>query len=766
MRRIDRYVLTETFAPTLVGFLAYTGFMLIRGLFQFSLLILQSPSPLADTIDVLALSIPHIVVLTIPVSFLLGVLVGVGRLSSDSELTAIRAAGIDLFALYRPIGLLATFLAGLTVYVMLALVPAANALLSAKKLELSTFVIAQRIQPGVFSPEFGGRRIYVDAASPDGRRLERLVVSDRSNPQTGERLIIARAGTLEIESDEGRLWLRLEDASTQRVWDSGASDERASYREQRILLAETDPPSAGSPGLKQLREMTILQLLQRSRVSQSPVEVRTAWLEIHKKFALPAACLLFGFIGLPLGIVNRRGGRSAGFAISVVLVLFYYIVLAFGEAKAIDGKWTPFTAMWLPNGLLTLFGIFAIQRVQRHKPLFPQMGLPRFLSRFQSPDRPSTPSSRTQQARRDLLGSSFLLDRYVLRRFMGVFGIVLLSILVLYVVIEILEIADDIAKNQPGTHIVLRYLQAILPPILQDVIPYAFLIAALIALAGMVKSAETTAILSHGISLHRVVLPLLVIAAGTGVFLYFFSERIVPKSGEEAERLRNRIVNRVPFAGASNSSLWFRGEQGRFFAVDAMDLPSSRIANLTVLELDPASLRPVRRFDAEDARVLPQRGFLVSSAWVRHFDESGSVIKGKQDRPLLINAPEALTVLATARTNPRTMTSQELVRFIKARKKAGADTAALATGLYQKSAIAFSPLLLTLLGVPFAFRYGKRGAVAGVGAALLVGLAYLAFSSITFRFGTTGALEPILAAWGANVFFGLLSLYGMLGIRT
>ena len=97
----------EVLAPTVVGFLAYTGFMAVRGLVQFSELLVQSEQPLAEAGLVLALSLPHIVVLTLPVAFLLGLLIGIGRLSADSELTALRASGIDLAGLYRPIGVLA-----------------------------------------------------------------------------------------------------------------------------------------------------------------------------------------------------------------------------------------------------------------------------------------------------------------------------------------------------------------------------------------------------------------------------------------------------------------------------------------------------------------------------------------------------------------------------------------------------------------------------------------------------------------------------------
>src|SRR5262249_42092871 len=154
--RLDRYVLREILGPAAVAFLAYTGFMLVRGLVQFSDLLVQSESPFLDTARVLAFSIPHIVVLTLPIAFLLGILIGMGRLSAASELIAMRAAGIDLGRLYRPIGLPAAATFGATLFLMIVVVPRTNQILYAMKLNLSTFAIVQRIQPGVFSPEIAG----------------------------------------------------------------------------------------------------------------------------------------------------------------------------------------------------------------------------------------------------------------------------------------------------------------------------------------------------------------------------------------------------------------------------------------------------------------------------------------------------------------------------------------------------------------------------------------------------------------------------------
>lgn len=765
VRRLDRYVFGEVLAPTLVGFLAYTGFMAVRGLVQFSELLVQSEQPLAEAGIVLALSLPHIVVLTLPVAFLLGLLIGIGRLSADSELTALRASGIDLASLYRPIGFLATAIAAITLFLMLAVVPRTNHLLYAMKLRLGSLAFAQRIQPGVFSPEVGGLRVYVERASADRRELFGLIISDRSNPGEGDRLTLARRGWLELEEDQGRLWLRVEDAETHHEQDGGKRYDVTSFSKQKMVLQDSGP--VGLTNEKQIREQTLRELLDRAATpTRRPEERRLAMTEVYKKFALPAACLVFGFIGLPLGIANRRGGRAAGFAVSIAIVLLYYALLATGEARAIEGRMAPSLAMWLPNLLLLVFGLFALARIRRDHTVFE-------LS-FRAPARPGSPKTagtdmqavpRSAVRRRTMrLPGLLLIDRYVARRFLATFALVVSSIAVLYVLIDYLEISDDIARNKTPFALVLRYYQAFISPILLDIVPFAFLVAALVTTASLVRSAETTALLSHGVSLHRAAAPLLVLAAVAGAFLFFFAERVVPAAAAESDRLRYLLKGQTP-PSVGTTGIWVRGDHGRFFASTAYDSATRRVAGLTMLQIDPATWHLVARTDTERATVIPGRGFIAHGGWVRTFT-GPTAMAARRDDDFLLDAPEAAAAFAAGPSDTKRMTFLELRRFIAARRRAGAETAVLATGLYAKTATAAAALLLTLVGLPFAFKYGKSGAVAGIGVALFLGLTYLFVSSLFLRFGESGSLPPFLAAWAPNVFFSLGAAWGLLGVRT
>lgn len=755
--RLDRYVLREVAVPTVIGFFTYTGFMLVRETVRFSDLALQSESPLRDLSRGLGLSIPHIVVLTIPVSLLLGLLIGVGRLSSESELIAMRAAGVDLKRLYRPIGLLSTFCFGLTLALMLLVVPFSNQLLYALKLQLSTLVLADRIQPGVFSQEIAGRRFYVEGASLDRRELKGLIVTDRSDPGV-ESLTLAARGRIEVEESAGRLWLRLEDATTYRIQAKPVRTDRSAFAVQRILLQDSSP---AGPSSKPFREQTAGELIESARQALTPIEGRIALVELHKKLALPAACLVFGLLGLPLGIVNRRGGKAAGFAVSIGIVLGYYILYASGEARAIDGAISPGLAMWFPNLLFLALAVFALRRARRDQPVFGG-----FSFGFRGRSRPARDAA-AGSTRRFSDGPMPILDRYVLRRFLGTFVLVLTSFLALYLLIDYLEISDDIAKNNPPIALIVGYYRAFLAPVLVDTVPFAFLLAALVTTASLVRTEETTAILSHGISLLRAVASILVVATLAGGFLLYLSERVVPGAASEAERFRDRILKR-PAPAAGSQRAWVRGEGGqRFYAVDSFDAGTGTATQISVLDIDPARFKLRRRADAESAVVVPGRGLEMRNGWVLSEDPEGGLLYLSNSGAFIEECPDASKALGSVSRDPRQMTTPDLLRFISARKAAGAETGALALGMYQRYTTLFSTILLTAIGIPFAFRFGKRGAAAGVGIGLLLGLSYVLLSQgILGKAGETGSLPALLAALGTPVLFALGAAYSLLGVRS
>lgn len=238
---------------------------------------------------------------------------------------------------------------------------------------------------------------------------------------------------------------------------------------------------------------------------------------------------------------------------STAIVVGYYLLYASGESWAIRGSTTPFLAMWLPNILLVALGLWGVSRVRRDRPFLDDRAgaalsaaVARALPRAwrpgsrggKAPENAARPSSGAVGA------SSWLIDRYVAGRFLRVLALVLTSILLLYLLFEYLEISDEIARVNPPLSAIAGYLRAKVAPTLVDVVPIAFAAAALIAIAGLVRSAETTALLSSGVSLFRTTASILVLAALAGAGAYLFAEQVVPSSAAEADRFKKILVGK------------------------------------------------------------------------------------------------------------------------------------------------------------------------------------------------------------------------------
>src|SRR5258708_4020911 len=282
---------------------------------------------------------------------------------------------------------------------MNVLLPRGNTRLQALRYELATSQASTAIQPRVFYDDYENLMIYVNDVDPHGEWKGVFVADNRSeespnaNATTPQqlidrgkhntaffgaqhgttRIIVAESGKLSYIRKTKQIWLNLKNAET-HFWDPRKADryDQNHNDQQRMRL----PDKGVSPGdsftrARGLRELNLAELYEQARISQnihSEAEqeiYRLAWVEIHKKFAIPFAGIVFGIVGLPLGITNRRGGRSSGFSLSIGIIVVYYVLIINGEHLAGAGKISPVVGMWAPNALLLALGILALRRANR-----------------------------------------------------------------------------------------------------------------------------------------------------------------------------------------------------------------------------------------------------------------------------------------------------------------------------------------------------------------------------------------------------------------
>lgn len=290
---------------------------------------------------------------TLPAGLLLAVLVGIGRLSSDSEMIAMRAAGISLWQL-----LPAVLSVSLIATVATLVVAVYGAPWGLRTIE-ETFFNATKEKAAAVLPEkafkndFFGVTIYVEEVDPDGSTLTGVFLADERNPDQSF-VVTAREGEVVPDISNGKLVLTLRDAAVDLLADREANvAQRVTFAQLDLTLASdlatrpSDDPYRMFPG--ELREYLA------SLPADHPKRGRL-FLAFHKRFSQPISCLVFGFLGLALGISDPRSGRSRGVAVAVVLLLSYYLLMRGGDGAGERGALPPFVAAW---GAVTVFAALA-----------------------------------------------------------------------------------------------------------------------------------------------------------------------------------------------------------------------------------------------------------------------------------------------------------------------------------------------------------------------------------------------------------------------
>ncbi len=351
MPRIHRYLLQEMVLPFFMALGVISFLLLTKQLLNLVDLVLKNGVSPLIVLRLVAYIVPATFAITVPMSLLVAVLLALGRLATDLELTALRAGGVGLGRLYTPLvalGLAASL--GMLGFNE-TLLPRFN---EAYKL-LFYQVLSRRsdvaLQAGVWVKDFEGMLVYVDSKDPVTHQLSGVTIIRPGDPGRPTQWIHARSGRLSGDPSGYRLNLDLYQGSLQTV--DGPQDSNLTTLDFNYSRFDLDLGGA----LGQIRdnnrqpsEMTIREI-RRDTASMAPGDPRRAhWLtEMHKKIAIPFACLFFLLCGLPLGTLTRRGGRMLGFVFALGLIFAYYVLLSLGQTYGDAARVPAWLAMWAPN---------------------------------------------------------------------------------------------------------------------------------------------------------------------------------------------------------------------------------------------------------------------------------------------------------------------------------------------------------------------------------------------------------------------------------
>jgi lipopolysaccharide export system permease protein len=362
---LDRYILREMVVPFLLGLAIFTSILLIVRILKLVELVVNRGVPLAQMVRIFSYILPAFLEVTVPMALLLAILVAFGRLSSDSEVIAMRAAGISLYRLLVPVAMFAGIVALLTAWLSVTARPWGNSHLRQGLYEIVKTRAAAGIKPKVFNDEFKNLVIYVDQIRPATDVLEGILVADTRDPDL-HNTVYAESGRLISNERRHSITLRLENGGIYSIGDNDKGYQDTRFTTYDITLDLNAALAQLRDREREPSELTLTELRHAiSQIEGAGEPANAERVELHRKFAIPFACLVFAAIGVPLGIQPTRAVHSRGFSLSLGLIFLYYLLLTFGQNLGERGAVPPLLAVWLPNAVLAVVATVLLLRAGR-----------------------------------------------------------------------------------------------------------------------------------------------------------------------------------------------------------------------------------------------------------------------------------------------------------------------------------------------------------------------------------------------------------------
>jgi LPS export ABC transporter permease LptF/LPS export ABC transporter permease LptG len=777
MRILDRYVAREVARHALLGLLIFTFVLFVPKLVRLMELFVRHSGSGSQIAQLFLCILPSVFVFTIPMAVLIGVMLGLGRMSMDSEIIALSALGISRKRILFPVGVIALIGALFTLLMTAYLAPLSLRSFRSIETSLITSQISFQVQPRVFDERFPHMVLYINDVSASGTRWNGVFLAE-AGAESGSQITLAEGAIVIAEPKQGKLELHLNGGATHEFSRSDPNHYSVTAFGRSDWPIEVSGLAPSKERELSLPEQFLLQLWSNHSKSW-----RDARVELHQRFAFPVACLIFALVAVPLGAQPRRGGRAAGTLLAIIVIASYYLLFIVGAGLARQGLLPPSVGVWAGNFVLGLFAVALFPRMESYRG---DSATYTWAARFATwwrlyrrrkakakaaVARAENGTARSESSRSEISPPSTLdiptiVDLYLLRRFFYFFFVILAAFIFLFETFNFFERLDDIARHRIAFITVVNYFRFLIPYLVYQLSPLAALVSVLVTLGILSKNNEIVAFKASGISLYRLAAPLLLAGLAIAATLLILDETYLPYANQRQDALYNQIKGRPPQT-YTRPQRWIFGENSKVYNYDLFD-PSERLfGGLTVVELDPTTFQMKRRVFATRAHWLDtQKTWLLESGWVRDFSE-GTVSRYE---------PFNVTILAELVEPPSyfhreviqafQMSWTELRKYMESLRHAGFDVSTLNVQWHKKLAYPLIAPISMMLAIPFAILVGNRGAIGGVALGVGIGISYWAVAALFEALGGIGQLPPLLAAWSPDLIFFFLGLYFLFKMPT
>ena len=802
---IERHIAATILPYIALALLLLTAVLVTQQSNRFAELIGQARAPLSLVLEITLNLTPSLLVFTAPMAVLAGTLIGFSRLGGDSELIALRAAGVGGARLYAAPVLVGVAASLALLWLNLYYAPIAATRLRDAALRAAEERLRSPIQPGTFTivkdkviyvrdgDEARGiwKGVFVFSQERDGRAL--LVTAETGRLDSSQdvaELVLqgAVATTLDLSAQdekgkgspkppaESASRIGIINPSSEQVMSERAAQTRVKIDDGLGLLVkrlrERQP---------ELDESTASRLRQIARDAPKVDQRRAAQIALQKKYALGLAPLCFAVLGAAIGSRVQRGGRGLGVLLSFLIMIFYYMLVLAGEQAARAGTLPVIPGVWLATGatLLATFAVVIASRINFGRGAFTGKSdssrLPREAVGGAGTDDRDTPGAersvrgggdrsmnRSRAATQTFFG---LLDRDLSLTLCRNFLFALAALTSLFVIFTVFELWRHVTANNTGWRIVFEYTLYLLPFIFAALAPIAILIAVLFTYAVLSRRSETIAWLAAGQSVYRLFVPSLALACLAGGALWFVQDDLLPIANQRQDALRDRIRTGAPKTAVAGGREWVAAGESLYThrAKSAVGNPDE-IDSPIIFEYQK-NLRHIGKVILGTKGKWNERSSLIlMDATVVDLTGTDADANSADVGGVALERPDAVpfnTKLAFLRT-------PELETLAAAYERKGDVSNSIKTRLTleRRKMVGVAPLVMVLVAMPLAIVFGRRGALLSLCGAVAIGVLFWGASSGFELVGSYGLLPIGIAVWGAPTLFAVAGSYLLARTRT
>ncbi len=774
LRLLGRYIFREILASSVLGTVLATFILYLRQVDPiFELLVKSTPANAHLVLQLFLLAVPGVLPFTIPFGVLVGILIGLGRLAADGEITAMRAAGVSSRKVIAPVLLFAALGMGVAALATLRLTPYSIHKYTDIKNQLEATQLSAEVTPRVFVENFPNTILYVGDVRPGVWR--NIFVADVAPPEArtsgmrdkaqGPMITVAEEAIAVPDFKNNRMQLSLRNYATHEMSKDQMSRDTVAPTGQQGL-------DASPPSWTPLRSvgMGTRQLMAYPRSKPDWIEYQ---IELHRRFALPVACLMLAMVGIPLGIATRKGGRAAGY-VNAIFVAFFCYYLAFVSLLGLARQKTLSVpvALWLPNAVFFVAGLIFLARLERpgDSDFFGDLRV-RAADFFKALKERAVGTDRSGLAAWRLPLLPQLVDTYILSAFLTYLVLILTSLVSLVLIFNFFELIGDMLRNNISLWKMFTYLLFLTPQLVYDLLPPSILVAVLAAFGVMSKQNEITAFKACGVSLYRLAAPVMVGCVLLSAGLFAFDFYYVAGANRKQDALRDEIKGRATQTYLKPERKWIMGyNASRIFNYKYFDNSGqeSSMNEASVFELEPKTFRLTRQIYARKAHwSVPLKTWVFEDGWTCEYQGAFCHDYAPFQATTFPNLTEPPDYFLVEALQDKQMNFLQLERYIQELTRSGFEgTVKLRVRLYRKFSVPLFALMMAMIAIPFGFLVGNRGAMAGVGLSIGIAVGYLGVGQLFEKLGDAGQLQPVMAAWGPDVVFALAGAYLMLRMRS